>query len=179
MEGQVYSYQSLLDEEILEYASEEDLPRKRGTARSWSFVKIHVNLQAGFKCMRDLNIPTMTRLKGRNNRGKTASYYYYCVKKSCSCTKEWRLVTALDSLLVTEEETSEDHVLREMYTKNGGRGSSFEQVKIVDESFRLGIKKPKFVIKFFERQALLNPNGMLQMSFNQKHALIQLSLSLS
>lgn len=159
------------DNDDVEDASQSVSQRKRGVGRDWSHVKTHVNLQTGFKSMRELNIPTVTRLKGRNNRGKTASYNYYCVKKSCGCTKEWRLVTALDSLFVTEEETRADHICHEMYMRNGGRGLSFEQVQIVDESFLLGIRKPKFMIDFFKEKAILNPNAGLSLIFRISNAL--------
>ena len=48
--------------------------------------------------------------------------------------------TALDSLLVTEEETSGDHHDRDKFLRNGGRGMSAEQVEIVEEANRLHIK---------------------------------------
>jgi hypothetical protein len=119
-----------------------------------SFVGIHDNMQSGFAVMNNSNVPVVTRLKGRNNRGKTASYYFDCVKKSCGCTKQWRLVTSLDSLLVREEETSEDHVYHDTF--HSGRGMSTEQAAIVDEAFRLNIKKPKAVLEYFVNKALQN-----------------------
>ena len=39
-------------------------------------------------------------------------------------------MTALDSLLVTEEETSGDHHDHDKFIRNGGRGMSAEQVEI-------------------------------------------------
>jgi hypothetical protein len=71
-----------------------------------------------------------------------ATYYFDCVKKSCGCTKQSRLVNYLDSLRVREEETSEDHEFHEPFRRNGGRRMSTEQFAIVDEAFRLNIKKP-------------------------------------
>jgi hypothetical protein len=58
-------------------------------------------------------------------------------------------VTALDSLLVTEKETSGDHLDHNKFLRNGGRGMSAEQVEIVEEAFRLHIKKPKSVLNYF------------------------------
>ena len=159
MEGEIISYRSDSDDENVV----NDIPsvpqRKRGKGFSWSFVTMHENLQCGITVMKSYNVPDVTRLKGRNNRGKTASYYYECVKKSCGCTKQWRLVTALDSLLVTEEETSDDHTCHENFRRNGGRGMSTEQVAIVDEAFRMNIKKPKAVLNYFRNKALQDPTA--------------------
>ena len=94
MEGEILRYQTDSDDE-----SVGGLHRQRGKGRSWSFVIVHDNLQSAFTVMNNSNVPVVTRLKGRNNRGKTAASYFDCVKKSCGCTKQWRLVTALDSLL--------------------------------------------------------------------------------
>ena len=85
MEGEVLTYHSDSDVEDGEDDPPTNHQRKRGIARVWSFVRLHDNLQSGFQSMNDSNVPILTRLKGRNNRGKTASYYYYCVKKSCGC----------------------------------------------------------------------------------------------
>lgn len=159
MEGEILAYQTDSDDENVEDDFYIDPQRKRGKARSWSFVRVHDNLQCGITSMNSSNVPIVSRLKGRNNRGKTASYYFDCVKKSCGCTKQWRLVTALDSLLVTEEETSEDHICHDNFRRNGGRGMSTEQVAIVDEAFRIGIKKPKSVLKYFRDKALQNPTA--------------------
>ena len=63
----------------------------------------------------------------------------------------------LDSLLVTEEETSGDHHDHDKFLRNGGRGMSAEQVEIVEEAFRLHIKKPKSVLNYFRDIALRNP----------------------
>jgi hypothetical protein len=68
-------------------------------------------------------------------------------------------VTSLDFLLVREEETSEDHVFHDTFRRNGGRGMSTEQVAIVDEAFRLNIKKPKAVLEYFVNKALQNPTA--------------------
>ena len=168
MEGEILRYQTDSDEESVGDAH-IGLHRQRGKGRSWSFVIVHDNLQSAFTVMNNSNVPVVTRLKGRNNRGKTAAYYFDCVKKSCGCTKQWRLVTALDSLLVTEEETLEDHSCHENFRRNGGRGMSTEQVAIVDEAFRLKIKKPKAVLDYFTNKALQNPTagafGVLPESF--------------
>ena len=157
MEGEILTYQTDSDDENVENDLHIDPQRKRGIALSWSFVQLHADLQSGFTSMNSSNVPLVTRLKGRNNRGKTAAYYFYCVKKSCGCSKQWRLVTALDSLLVTEEETSGDHHDHDKFLRNGGRGMSAEQVEIVEEAFRLHIKKPKSVLNYFRDIALRNP----------------------
>jgi hypothetical protein len=159
MEGEILTYQTDSDDEHVGADVSIDPHRWRGKGRSWSFVRLHDNLQSGFTAMNNSNVPLVTRLKGRNNRGKTAAYYFDCVKKSCGCTKQWRLVTALDSLLVREEETSEDHSFHENFLRNGGRGMSTEQVAIVDEAFRLNIKKPKAVLDYFVNKALQNPTA--------------------
>ena len=88
-----------------------------------------------------------------------ATYYFDCVKKSCGCTKQSRLVNYLDSLRVREEETSEDHEFHEPFRRNGGRRMSTEQFAIVDEAFRLNIKKPKAVLEYFVNKALQNPTA--------------------
>lgn len=157
MEGEILNYRSDSDDDIVEDGLSVNPPRKRGKGLSWLIVSMHDNLQAGFKSMIMHNVPVVTRLKGRNNRGKTASYYFHCVKKSCGCNKQWRLVTLLDSLLVSEEESTEDHICHDNFRRNGGRGMSTEQVAIVDEAFRIGLKKPKLVLKYFQDKALQNP----------------------
>lgn len=158
MEGQIFSYDSTDDDED-EF---DDLPlvvsKKRGVGRSWSFIKNHDNLELGMKSMSEYNHPTVTRLKGRNNRARTASYYFYCAMKSCGCTKEWRIVTSYDSLIVREEESTGDHVFHDKLVRNGGRGMSFDQVKLVDQAFEMGIKKPKAVLDFIKKDALLHPD---------------------
>ena len=159
MEGEILRYRIGGDEDTVENDLSIDPPRKRGKMLPWSIVCVHENLQAATQSMLSHNVPVITRLKGRNNRGKTASYYYHCIKVSCGCTMQWRLVTALDSLLVTEEVTSGGHVSHDNFRRNGGRGLSTEQVTIVDEAFRLGIKKPKFVLKYFEDKAIQNPTA--------------------
>jgi hypothetical protein len=75
------------------------------------------------------------------------------VKKSCGCTKQWRIVTSLDTSLVTEEESTGDHTNHDNERRNGGRGLSFDQVKIVDDAFADGVKKTMQFINRFERKA--------------------------
>ena len=57
----------------------------------------------------------------------------------------------MDSYLVTEEESFGDHINHDKEERNGGRGLSFGQVKIVDEAFAIQIKKPLQVIEYFIR----------------------------
>jgi hypothetical protein len=159
MEGEILNYQTDSDDNSVGDDFSIDPQRKRGKGRSWSFVREHDNLQTGLTAMNNCNVPIITRLKGRNNRGKTAAYYFDCVKKSCGCTKQWRLVTAIDSLLVTEEETFDDHSCHENFRRNGGRGMTIEQVAIVDEAFCLKIRKPKAVLNYFVNKALQNPTA--------------------
>ena len=153
----VFVYQSGDDDDG---ANDDDnqivVPRKfRGPGRIWEVIDQHPTFEAGKVSMQKHNDPVLRRLKGTLNRGKTLSQYYYCVKKSCGCTKQWRLVTSLDSHLVTEEESTGDHINHDKEQRNGGRGLSFDQVKIVDDAFAMGVKKPLQFIKVFERKAKL------------------------
>jgi hypothetical protein len=129
-------------------------PKKfRGPGLIWEVRDQHPTLAAGMVSMQKHNVPVKRRLTGTLNRGKTLSQYYYCVKKFCGCTKQWRLVTSLDSHLVTEEESTGDHINHEKEERNSGRGLSFDQVKIVDDAFAVGVKKPMQLIQVFERKA--------------------------
>ena len=158
MEGEIIlTYQTDSDDENVENDLHIDPQRKRGIALLWSFVQLHADLQSGFTSMNSSNVPQVTRLKGRNNRGKTAAYYLYCAKKSFGCSKQWRLLTAFDSLLVTEEETSKDHHDHDKFLRNVGKGMSAEEVEIVVEAFKLHIKKPKSVLDYFRDIALRDP----------------------
>lgn len=116
---------------------------------------ISTHLDAAKVSMQKHNAPVLRRLKGTLNRGKTLTQYYYCVKKSCGCTKQWRLITSLYSHLVTEEETTGDHINHDKEERNGGRGLTFDRVKIVHDAFAVGVKKPMQFIKVFERKAKL------------------------
>lgn len=131
-----------------------DEPRKyRGQGILWDLVTLHPTLRIAKEIMLAHNIPVITRRAGRINRGKTMAFYYTCVKKSCGCTKEWKLTTELDSYKVLEEESPGDHINHDKEERNGGRGLSFDQVKIVDEAFEIGVKKPLEVIEFFIEKA--------------------------
>ena len=79
MEGEILTYQIDSDDENEENDPQFDPQRKRGIALSWSFVQLHADLQSGFTSMNSSNVPLVTRLKLRNNRGKTAAYYFYYV----------------------------------------------------------------------------------------------------
>ena len=152
------------DSQLFVYSSEDDRPllcdvvndgkqsKKRGPGRKWCVTTLHESLARAVERIGEYNVPTVTRLKGRTNRGKTASYYFYCSYKSCGCTKEWRLVTKLDSFDVTEEESIGDHSCHELFERNGGRGLSTIQVQIVDEAFMLGMSKPSIIIEFFNQK---------------------------
>ena len=147
------------DDEVCVHESGDDTeiadePRKfRGQGRMWDMVAIHPTLRIAKEIMLAHNVPVITRRTGRINRGKTMAFYYTCVKKSCGCTKEWRLSTALDSYEVMEDESPGDHINHDKEERNGGRGLSFDQVKIVDEAFEMGVKKPLEVIEFFMEKA--------------------------
>lgn len=130
----------------------EPPPRKtRGCGLIWELVAVHPTLVAAFDSL--VSEGKNPRLKGRTNRGKTCSYYYSCTMKSCGCTKQWRFCTALDSFEVTEEESAGEHSHHNDMQRNGGRGLSFEQVKIVDEVHALRIKKPLLIIEIFNKKA--------------------------
>jgi hypothetical protein len=141
-------------------ASDDEKPiavpkRFRGPGRIWEVRDQHPNLAAAKESMQKHNNPVVRRLTGRVNSGKTLSFYYHCVKRFCGCTKEWRLNTEVGSHTVTEEESTGDHINHEKEERNSGRGLSFDQVKIVDDGFAVGIKKPMQFIKLFERKAKL------------------------
>ena len=105
--------------------------------------------------MNSSNVPLVTRLKGRNNRGKTAAYYFYWLGWVM-----WLLPAMAFSdcsRFLSQEETSGDHHDHEKFLRNGGRGMSAEQVEIVEEAFRLHNKKAKSVLNYFRDTALRNP----------------------
>jgi hypothetical protein len=157
--GNSHAYESGDDDESEK--DEVELPRKkRGRGLSWRVIAVHPTLPSAFDSLTiDGSIP---RLKGRNNtKGKMYSYYYSCTKKSCGCTKQWRFVTALDSSEVTEEESAGDHSHHDELERNGGRGLSFDQVKIVDKIHALKIKRPLRVLELFIEEAkFLHESGM-------------------
>ena len=152
----VFVYQSGDEDEAVIDAGIPIVPKKfRGRGRIWEVRELHPNLAAAKVSMLKHNAPVVRRLVGRVNRGRTISFYYYCVKRSCGCTKEWRLSTVLTSCMVTEEESTGDHINHDKEERNGGRGLSFDQVKIVDDAFAVGILKPMQFIQVFERKAKL------------------------
>lgn len=152
----VFVYQSGDEDEAVIDAGIPIVPKKfRGRGRIWEVRELHPNLAAAKVSMLKHNAPVVRRLVGRVNRGRTISFYYYCVKRSCGCTKEWRLNTVLTSCMVTEEESTGDHINHDKEERNGGRGLSFDQVKIVDDAFAVGILKPMQFIQVFERKAKL------------------------
>lgn len=151
----VFVYQSGDEEEaVIDAEIPVVVPKKfRGPNRIWEVLEVHPNLAAAKVSMLKHNAPVVRRLVGRVNRGKTIAFYFHCVKRSCGCTKEWRLNTLLTSCAVTEEESTGDHINHDKEERNGGRGLSFDQVRIVDEAFAVGISKPFQFIKDFERKA--------------------------
>ena len=152
----VFVYQSGDEDEAVIDAGIPIVSKKfRGRGRIWEVRELHPNLAAAKVSMLKHNAPVVRRLVGRVNRGRTISFYYYCVKRSCGCTKEWRLNTVLTSCMVTEEESTGDHINHDKEERNGGRGLSFDQVKIVDDAFAVGILKPMQFIQVFERKAKL------------------------
>jgi hypothetical protein len=149
-EENVFGYQSGDDDEILDDKKEIVVPRKsRGQGKIWEVRKVHASLAIAKESIQSHNRPVVKRLTGRVTRGKTLAFYYRCMKRSCGCTKEWRLVTALDSHLVTEEESTGDHINHDKEERNGGRGLSFDQVKIVDDAFAINVKRPLQVVEYF------------------------------
>ena len=130
----------------------EQIPRKtRGCGIIYQVIAVHQTLVAAFDSL--LTEGQDPRLKGRINRGTTSTYYYSCTMKSCGCTKQWRFCTAADSFEVTEEESVGDHSHHDDLQRNGGRGLSFEQVKIVDEVHALRVNKPLLIIDIFNKKA--------------------------
>jgi hypothetical protein len=157
--GNSHAYESGDDDEIEK--DDVQLPiKRRGCGLSWRVIAVHPTLLLAFDSLTiDGSIP---RLKGRTNRGKTSSYYYSCTMKSCGCTKQWRFVTALDSSEVAEEESAGDHSHHDELQRNGGRGLSFDQVKIVDEIHAYKIKRPLRILEIFtEKAKSLHGLGML------------------
>lgn len=151
-EDNIFGFESGDDENILDNPKVNAVPREfRGGGKIWVVLKFHESLAMAIESMQSHNTPVVKRLTGRVTRGKTLALYFLCEKKSCGCKKEWRLVTALDSYLVTEEESFGDHINHDKEERNGGIGLSFGQVKIVDEAFAIQIKRPLQVIEYFIR----------------------------
>ena len=73
--------------------------------------------------------------------------------KSCGCTKQWRFCTALDSYEVTEEESFGEHSHLDDLQRNGGRGLTFNQVRIVHEVHALKITKQLLIMEIFIKKA--------------------------
>jgi hypothetical protein len=145
-----FAYESGDDAESVDEV--EKPPRKtRGRGIIWNLITVHPTLVATLES-RTVEGST-PRLKGRNNRGKTSSYYSCCTMKSCGCTKQWRFCTALDTDEVTEEESAGEHSHHDDLQRNGGRGLSFNQVKIVDEMHAMKITKPLLIIDNFIKKA--------------------------
>jgi hypothetical protein len=118
-------------------------PKKfRGPGLIWEVRDQHPTLAAGMVSMQKHNVPVKRRLTGTLNRGKTLSQYYYCVKKFCGCTKQWRLVTSLDSHIVTEEESTGDHINHEKEERNSGRGHYSTKSKLSMMPLLWGSKNP-------------------------------------
>ena len=92
------------------------------------------------------NNPVTTRVKGRNNGGKTSTYYWQCSYNKCGCKKEWRISTNLYTSDVVEEESVGEHSCHELLQRNGGRGLSHAHVAIIQESYNNGVKKPKNLV---------------------------------
>lgn len=68
----------------------------------------------------------------------------------------------MDSHEVAEEESAGDHSHHDELERNGGRGLSFDQVKIVDEIHALKIKRPSRILELFvEKAHVLHESGML------------------
>ena len=155
-EDNFFVYQSGDEDEAVIDAEIPVIPKKfRGPGRIWEVREVHPNMTAAKASMFKHNAPVVRRLVGRVNRGKTISFYYHCVKRFCGCTKEWRLNTALTSCLITEEESTGDHINHDKEKRNAGRGLSFDQVRIVDEAFAVGIIKPMQFVHVFESKAKL------------------------
>ena len=128
-----FAYESGDDAESVDEV--EQPPRTtRGCGIIWDLIAVHLNLEATIE---SLAVKGSTpRLKSRKNRGKTSSYYW---------SHAGAQNNALDSYEVTEEESVGKHNLQ----RNGSRGLSFNQVRIVDEMHALKITKPLLIIEFF------------------------------
>lgn len=150
----LFGYQSGDDDDNVDDENNIVVPKKsRGQGKVWEVLKLHETLAVAKESMLSRNLPDVQWLTGRVTRGKTLAFYFKCVKRSCGCTKEWRICTALDSYFVTEEESTGDHTNHEKEERNGGRGLSFDQVKMVDDAFAIGVKKPFQFIEYFTKTA--------------------------
>ena len=136
-----FAYESGDDAESVDEV--EQPPRTtRGCGIIWDLVAVHLNLEATIE---SLAVKGSTpRLKGRKNRGKTSSYYW---------SHAGAQNNALDSYEVTEEESVGKHSHHDDLQRNGGRGLSFNQVRIVDEMHALKITKPLLIIEIFIKKA--------------------------
>ena len=149
----VLSYSSGDDEPVDELVDEPVVKRRRGEGRTWNVVATHQTVALGKQAMEKHNDPVVTRVKGRTNRGVSVAFYYTCVKKSCGCTKEWRIATSLFSSVVCEEESEGEHTCHELFQRNGGRGLTFTQLKILNDATELGILTPKLILEHFLKKA--------------------------
>ena len=68
--------------------------KRRGPGRDYFTVAYHdFTVVSAMAAMRKYNESVVTRVKGRNNRNVSCSYYWNFVYKSCCCTKKFRLVS--------------------------------------------------------------------------------------
>lgn len=147
MDGTEYQYSSS-EEEKLDVDDEIVIKNKRGKGKEWYPVRTHASMLIATR-----SVDSAFRKKGRTNRGRTMAVYYHCRFKSCGCKMEWRLVSEVFSYAVVEEETVGFHTCHDLLQRNGGRGLSFDQVQMLDTAYRLGIKKPASIVKYFENIA--------------------------
>ena len=151
--SQAISYASGDDEPVDELGDEPVVKRRRGEGRHWDVIATHQTVALGIQAMEKHNDPVVTRVKGRTNRGVSVAFYYTCVKKSCGCTKEWRIATSMFSSIVCEEESQGEHTCHDFYKRNGGRGLTFAQLKILNDATELGILTPKLILEHFLKKA--------------------------
>jgi hypothetical protein len=149
----------MADDDVEEFVYESDhngvddspevAPRRRGAGRLFEVVAQFDTLQLAITAMETYSNPYSARVKGRNNRGKTSSYYWQCSYNTCGCKKEWRISTNLYTSDVVEEESVGEHSCHELLR----RGLSFAHIAIIQESTDNGIKKPKNLVHAISKRS--------------------------
>ena len=124
--------------------------KRLGPGRNYFTVAYHDTIVSAIAAMNKYNERVVTRIKRREYRNVSCSYYWNCVLKSCGCTKEYRI---LSNRYDCEEESEGDRICHELYIRNGGRGMSTGQVAIVNEASQMGSEKPKEFLKVFRAKA--------------------------
>ena len=88
--------------------------KRRGPGRDYFTVVYHDSVVSAIAAMDKYNKSVVTRIKGRNSRNVSCSYYWNCVYKSFGRTKEFRIVTNMNDGDIVEVESEGDHICKIM-----------------------------------------------------------------